>query len=72
LQAVIEMQKTLGALSAKVDRLVDDVKVHGDRIDGLRLKMAIFAGGGAAIGGLIGALVAIMNSVPWDRIFPAG
>ena len=67
----MEMQKAVGILTAKVDRLCEDVKTHGERLDGMRLKMALIAGGAAALGGLIGALIAVVNAVPWERIFPA-
>ncbi len=70
LTAVIEMQKSLGVLTAKVERLVEDVKTQGDKIDGMRLKLALFAGGGAVVGALIGGLVAVLNAIPWDRLFP--
>ena len=70
LQAVIEMQKSLGMLTAKVDRLVDDVSSQGDKIDGLRTKLVWMTGAGAAVGALIGALIAVLNAVPWDRLLP--
>lgn len=70
LQAVMEMQRSLGALDAKVERLIGDVATQGERLDGLRLKMALFAGGGAVIGALIGTLIAVVSAIPWDKIFP--
>ncbi|WP_294120578.1 hypothetical protein [Sphingomonas sp.] len=53
-----------------MERLVEDVKTQGDKIDGMRLKLALFAGGGAVVGALIGGLVAVLNAIPWDRLFP--
>lgn len=57
LQAVIEMQKSIGELSAKTDRLISDVKSHGDKIDGIRLTLAWVAGGAAVVGVIVGAAI---------------
>lgn len=53
LQAVIEMQRSVGELTAKVDRLISDVKSQGDKIDGVRMRLAWVAGGAAAVGFLL-------------------
>lgn len=57
LQAVIEMQKSIGELSAKTDRLISDVKSHGEKIDGIRLTLAWVAGGAAVVGVIVGATI---------------
>lgn len=44
LQAIMDLQKTVGSLTSKVDRLIDDVSSHGNKIDRLRLTLA-WAGG---------------------------
>jgi hypothetical protein len=51
LQAVIEMQKSIGELTARTDRLISDVKSQGDKVDGIRLLLAWFGGGSALLGG---------------------
>ncbi len=55
LQAVIEMQRSIGELAAKTDRLIADVKSQGDKVDGIRTTIAWFTGAAAAIG-LIGGM----------------
>jgi hypothetical protein len=57
LQAIIEMQKSIGELCAKTDRLISDVKSHGDKIDGIRLTLAWVAGGAAVVGVIVGAAI---------------
>lgn len=44
LQAVIEMQRSLGDLSAKVERLIQDVGKQGDKVSDLRDKFNVFKG----------------------------
>lgn len=55
LQAVMEMQRSIGDLAAKTDRLITDVKSQGDKIDGIRTTIAWFTGAAAAVG-LIGGM----------------
>jgi hypothetical protein len=66
LQAVIQMQKSIGELCAKTDRLISDVKSHGDKIDGIRLTLAWVAGGAAVVGVIVGAAItfAVKNITP--------
>lgn len=59
LQAVIEMQKSIGELSAKTDRLITDVKSQGEKIDKIRLTLAWVAGGAAVVGVVVGAIITI-------------
>jgi hypothetical protein len=44
LQAVIEMQRSLGEMSAKVERLISDVAKQGDKVSDLRDKFNVFRG----------------------------
>lgn len=64
LQAVIEMQRSLGDLSAKVDRLINDTKSHGEKIDSVRMKFAWVAGGTAAVGFVIAMTLASLRFLP--------
>jgi hypothetical protein len=51
--SLIEMQKSIEELCAKTDRLLGDVKSHGEKIDRIRLTLAWVAGGAAVIGAAI-------------------
>ncbi len=64
LQAVIEMQRSLGELSAKTDRLIADVKSQGDKIDTVRMRFSWVAGGAAVVGFLIALLLATLRFLP--------
>jgi hypothetical protein len=64
----------MGKLTANVERLIADVRGHGDKIDGLR-HQASFIKGGIAVGiVLIGAFIAIASFVlssKWDAMLVA-
>ena len=60
------MQRSIGELAAKTDRLIADVKSQGDKIDRVRLTLAWVAGGAAVIGTIIGAGIAIAVNVARD------
>jgi len=64
LQAVIEMQRSIGELVAKTDRLIADVKSHGEKIDTVRMKMSWLAGGAAVVGFLIAVALALVKLLP--------
>lgn len=57
LQTVMELQKSVGEISAKVDRLIGDVRSQGDKIDRMRLTFA-WVGGGCAL------VLAVMAFLP--------
>lgn len=46
----------LGKLGTKVDRLLDDVKSHGDKIDALRHQVTFVKGAIWVIGGVVAIL----------------
>jgi hypothetical protein len=54
LQAVMEMQKSLGDLSSKTDRLIADSKSQGEKLDSVRMTMHWVAGGAAMLVFLLG------------------
>ena len=64
LQAIIEMQRSIGDLCAKTDRLISDVKGHGEKIDSIRLRMAWIAGGAAVVGFLFAAVIGLIKLLP--------
>ena len=64
LQAVIEMQRSIGELSAKTDRLVSDVKSQGEKIDNVRIRLALVTGGTAVVGFLIATVLAVLRFIP--------
>jgi hypothetical protein len=45
----MELQKSVGELSSKVDRLIDDAKSQGDKLDKVRTKLAYVSGAAAVI-----------------------
>jgi hypothetical protein len=58
------MQRSIGELAAKTDRLIADVKSQGEKIDGVRLKLAWVAGGAAVVGFLVAVLLAVARFWP--------
>jgi hypothetical protein len=64
LQAVIEMQRSIGELSAKTDRLISDVKSQGEKIDSVRMRLAWMTGGAAVVGFLIATVLAVLRFIP--------
>ena len=49
----------LGKLTAKVDRLIDDVRSQGEKLDQVRQQISFVRGAMWIIGGLIAAAVAV-------------
>lgn len=70
LQIVMEMQKTLGGLDAKMDRAVSDVDKVSKQVDQISHRMAWVAGGAAAVGAIIGLLVAVLAVLPKLQVSP--
>jgi hypothetical protein len=64
LQAVMEMQKNVGELVARTDRLISDVKSQGDKIDNLRIRFAWVTGGAVVVGALISIFLAALRILP--------
>lgn len=64
LQTVMEMQRSLGELGAKVDRLINDVKGHGEKLDSVRMRLAWVAGGAAVLGFLVAVGLALLKLLP--------
>lgn len=46
----MELQKSVGEINAKVDRMVGDLKSQGEKIDKLRIWAAGVVGGAAVLG----------------------
>ena len=70
LQCVVELQKSVGAMGAKIDRLVTDVGDHGKEISGISKKINLFLGGAAVLGAVAGVILTIALQLPWSRLFP--
>lgn len=68
LQAVVEMQRSIGELGAKVDRLVADVDSQGLKIDGLKQWQSKLFGAAAVIAATVAIVWTVLNIVPWSRI----
>jgi hypothetical protein len=58
LQAVMEMQRTLGEISSKVDRVVADVKSHGDKLDTIRSQISFVKGALWVLGSMMAVAIA--------------
>jgi hypothetical protein len=74
LQAVMEMQKTLGELGVKIDRAIDDIKSQVAKVDEIRHQASFIKGGLAAsvvfITFIIGIASWVLNA-KWDAILNA-
>lgn len=69
LQAVMELQKSVGELTVKVDRLIQDVGGHGTELRGITQKINLFLGGAAVVGVIAGVMLTIALQIPWGRLF---
>lgn len=63
-QAVVEMQRSIGELCAKTDRLIADVKSQGDKIDSVRQQISWLTGAAVAVAGVIALIFAVWKSFP--------
>lgn len=74
LQAIMEMQKSLGQLNANVERLISDSKSHGDKIDAMRHQATFIKGGMAAsvffLTVIVGVASFILNA-KWEALLTA-
>lgn len=71
LQAVMESQKAIGVLTAKVDRLIEDVGQQSDDIHDLKAQATFLKGwlaGAVVIIGVIVAVGAFIIDQGWDSI----
>lgn len=68
LQAVIEMQRSLGELNAKVDRLITDVDSQGKKIDKVRMRLTWVAGVAATLGFLLMLAITMVKAIPWEKM----
>lgn len=57
LQGVTQLTADVGKLTAKVERLIEDVRTHGEKIDGFRHQVTFVKGALWVIGGVVGLLV---------------
>lgn len=53
LQAIMEVQKAIGDLTAKTERLISDVMAHGTKIDGIQHQISFVKGALWVIGALV-------------------
>ncbi len=65
LQAVIEMHRSIGELSAKTDRLIADVQSQGSKIDAIRIRLAWVTGGAAVVGFIVSLGLAALKLLPF-------
>lgn len=75
LQAVMEMNKSLGVLGEKVERLSGDISSLDKRIDGFGEKLekvrhwqTMATTAIVVIGGIAGLIWTLITFVPWDRV----
>lgn len=57
LQAIMELHKSVGELSAKTDRLIRDVETQGKDIDRIRMQLR-------GVAGAIGIIIALLLFLP--------
>jgi hypothetical protein len=58
------MQRSIGDLSAKTDRLISDVRSQAEKIDAIRLRMSWIAGGAAVVGFLVAGAIGWLKLLP--------
>ncbi len=68
LQIVMEMQRTLGEMFGKLDRVVADVKSHGEKLDIIRSQISFVKGALWVLGGLMA--IAITGITVYLRYLP--
>jgi hypothetical protein len=68
LQAVMEIQRTLGEMSSKLDRVVTDVKSHGEKLDTIRSQISFVRGVLWVLGALLA--IAIAGITAYLRLLP--
>lgn len=75
LQAIMEMQKSVGILGEKVDRLSGDISTLDSKIEGFGEKLekvrnwqTIATTAIIVIGGVAGLIWTLITFVPWDRV----
>jgi hypothetical protein len=64
----------IGKLTANVDRLIEDVKSHGGKLDDIKHNVSFVRGAVWASAGLIAALIAVVSfflSSKWDAMAAA-
>lgn len=74
LQAIMDLTKSVGELTAKTDRLIGDVKGQSDKLDEVRHKITFVRGAVWVIGGFLlllgGILTAyIRNNAPAVAVY---
>ena len=75
LQAVMDMQRSVGVLCEKVDRLSSDInsldgriEVFGDKLDKVRHWQSVVTGGAVVVGAIATIVWSIVTFVPWGRV----
>lgn len=75
LQAVMEMQKSVGILGEKVDRLSSDIsgldsKMNGfgEKLDKVKHWQAVVSGGAIVVAAVAAIIWSVITFVPWDRV----
>lgn len=58
LQAIMDLKGTVASLGTKIDRLIDDVGKHADKIDIVRHQISFVKGAMWVIGGLLALTLA--------------
>jgi hypothetical protein len=53
LQTIMDVQKAIGELTAKTDRLISDVASHGTKVDGIGHQISFVKGALWVIGALV-------------------
>jgi len=75
MQTMLEMQRTLGDIGAKVDRMSSDLQRLDSKIDGygeklekLRHWQSRLLGGAAVLTVVVAIVWTVLNIVPWSRL----
>jgi hypothetical protein len=75
LQSIMEMQKSVGIMGEKLDRLSGDMEKFGGRMDGFGEKLdkikhwqSLVSGGAIVVAAVVAIVWSIITFVPWDRV----
>lgn len=75
LQAIMEMQKTVGVLCEKVERLSTDIsgldgriETFGEKLDKVRLWQARVSTAAIVVAAVAGLAWTLITFIPWDRV----
>lgn len=75
LQAVMDLHRSVGTMSAKLDAVTTEISAIGSKMDALGDKLdkarhwqSVVTGGAIVVGALAAFVWSVITFVPWDRV----